>query len=180
VESPLAVPSLYHRVLGAQFESLPIVLQRFHDAPGGGRARGEFQVERTSGWLRRGLASVLRMPKEAMHVPVSLEVKIEGDRERWVRHFDGRRMETVQWASAGLLMESFAHTMFSSKLVVDGSWLRHEFQRAWLFGVPLPRFLSPYVEGTVNAGEDGWQVEVRISAPFLGELVHYGGWMSPD
>ncbi len=171
---------LYRRVLGARFDALPEVLRRFHDAPGGGRARGTLRVERASGPLRNALASLLRLPKSGEHVSVMLEVAIEGDRERWVRHFEGRRLETVQWARGDLLMESFGPTAFSSALVVDESCLHYEFRRAWLIGIPLPRQLAPLVDGRADAGDGGWNLTVRIEAPFVGKLVQYQGWVEPE
>lgn len=172
--------SLYRRILGARFEALPDVLRRFHDTPGGGRAHGTLQVERPEGRFRNALASLLGLPEAGRDVPVRLEVEVEGDRERWVRHLQGRRLETVQWARGGLLMERYGPTAFASALVIEGSCLRYEFRRAWVTGVRLPRRLSPRVDGRVDAGDGGWRVAVRIGAPCLGELVHYEGWVEPE
>ena len=177
---PMQHPSLYRRILGTRFEALPEVLRRFHEQPGGGRARGTFRVERNRGRLRDRLATLLEMPDPGSAVPITLEVVVEGDRERWIRGFGVRRMETVQWGRAGLLMEAYGRTTFSSELVVDGPWLRYEFRRAWYSGISLPRRLAPHVEGTVCAGLDGWRVDVRVAAPFVGWLVHYEGWIAPE
>ena len=172
--------SLYRRILGTRFDALPDVLRRFHDTPGGGRARGTLKVERAAGRLRNALASLLGLPKAGMGVPIRLEVEVEGDRERWVRHLQGRRLETVQWARGDLLMESFGPTAFSSELVVEGACLCYKFRRAWVVGILLPRRLAPVVDGRVDAGEGGWRVAVRVVAPFLGELVRYEGWVEPE
>src|SRR5439155_9631098 len=132
------------------------------------------------GWLRNGLASLLGMPQAGSDVPVQLQVVADGDRERWIRHFGGHRVETVQWARSDALMEAFGWMSFSSVLVADGSRLRYEFRRAWFAGIPIPRWLSPGVESDVEAGEAGWRVVVHIVAPFLGELVGYEGWVEPE
>jgi hypothetical protein len=176
----MATASLYRRLLGLQFDVLPPVLQRFHDQPGGGKAHGQFDVERNRGRIANILASLLKLPKAGRSVPISLEVITEGDRERWIRSFAGQIVETVQWASNNYLMESFGHTSFSSKLVVDGSRLCYQFHCAWYRGIRLPLFLSPCIKGVVEAGETGWIVDVRIAAPVLGWLVHYRGWIEPD
>jgi hypothetical protein len=176
----MASPSLYRRILGERFDALPEVLRRFHDAPGGGQARGTFRVERGAGRVRNALASLLGMPEAGTDVPIRLQVIVEGERERWVRHFHQRRLETVQWMRGDLLMEAFGSTTFSSALVIAGSCLRYEFRRAWVAGIPLPRGMAPFVDGNVDAGEGGWRVSVRIGAPFFGELVHYEGWIEPE
>jgi hypothetical protein len=94
----MASPSLYHRILGAQFDALPAVLRRFHDAKGGGRARGTLRVDRPAGRWRNALASLLGLPRAALVVPVQLRVVMQGERERWLRDFPGDRVETVAWA----------------------------------------------------------------------------------
>jgi Domain of unknown function (DUF4166) len=176
----VAVQSLYRRLLGDQLDTLPEVLRRFHDAPEGGRARATFQVERGAGRFRNAVASLLGMPRAGRDVPVRLEVRVDGDRERWVRHFPGRTVVTTQWAEGGLLIEAFGLTSFSSAVVVDRSSLCYEFRRAWFAGVALPAWLSPYVDGRVQAGDGGWNVVVHVFAPFLGEIVHYEGWVEPE
>lgn len=130
--------------------------------------------------MRNALASLLGLPAAGQNVSVRVEVKVEGDRERWVRQFEGRRVETVQWLHGGLLMESFGATTFSSSLAIEGPCLRYEFRRAWFAGIPLPRRLAPFVDGRVYAGDGGWRVAIRISAPLLGELVRYEGWVEPE
>jgi Domain of unknown function (DUF4166) len=176
----MASPSLYRRILGTRFDALPPVLRRFHGASEGGQARGRFRIERGTGRLRNALASLLGLPIAGSDVPVQLHVKVEGERERWIRDFGGHRVVTVQWAWNDVLMESAGLTSFSTALVIDGSRLRYLFLRAWFAGIPLPRWLSPSVESYVDAGETGWRVVVQIFAPFLGELVRYEGWIEPE
>jgi hypothetical protein len=171
---------LYQRVLGDRFKSLPEVLRRFHQTPGGGRAKGTFRVQRGQGWLRGALGAVLGMPRAGDDVPVALNVVVEGERERWVRRIGSSRMVTVQWARRGLLLEAFGPSSFSCELMIEGTSLRYEFRRAWFLGIPLPRRLSPIVEGRVDAGENRWRVDVRIVAPFLGEMVRYEGWIEQE
>jgi hypothetical protein len=173
-------PSLYRRILGARFDALPPVLRRFHDADGGGQARGTFQVGRGTGWLRNAIASILGLPRAGAEVPVRLCVTVDGDRERWTRDFGGHRVETIQWARGELLMEAIGPVHFSTALVLDGSRLTYEFRRTWFAGVPIPRWLSPGVDSYVDAGDAGWFVVVHVLAPFLGELVRYEGWIEPE
>jgi hypothetical protein len=176
----MAPPSLYRRILGARFEALPAVLRRFHDAGGDGRARGTFRIEQGPGWLRNGLASLVGLPRAGSDVPVRFRVVVEGDRERWIRDFDGHRVETVQWARGDTLMERAGYVRFACALVLDGSRLLYEFRGAWFAGIPIPHWLSPGVESYVDADDAGWRVVVRVLAPILGELVGYEGWVQPE
>jgi hypothetical protein len=89
-------------------------------------------------------------------------------------------MVTTQWAHHGFLMEAYGPTCFASALVLEGATLRYEFRRAWLGGVPLPRWLSPKIEGAVHGAAGGWQLEVHVAGPIVGMLVHYHGWIEPE
>jgi hypothetical protein len=172
--------SLYRRLLGSRFEALPEVLRRFHDSSGGGRARGTLEVERGSGWLRNVVASIWGLPRQGMSVPVRLEVVVDGEKERWSRYFPDHCLRSIQWDRGGLLVEAFGAGSFSCDLVIDGPCLRYEFRRAWLAGVLLPGWMAPRVDGRVFAGLTGWRVTVHFFVPFLGEIVHYEGWVEPE
>jgi Domain of unknown function (DUF4166) len=171
---------LYRRVLGDRFDTLPEVLKRFHGASGKSHARGTFRVKRRSGYLHNLVATLMGMPRAGENVPVHLEVVVEDDREIWLRHFPGQTLKSVQWARGNLLMERFGLGSFSSALEVRGSRVVYVFGRSWFLGVPVPARLAPFVDGYVDAGETGWLVVVHIFAPFLGEIVHYEGWVEPD
>ncbi len=146
--------SLYRRVLGSRFDELPAVLKRFHDAAGGGRARGVFRVVRGRGLLRNAVASLLGFPRAGANLAVVLEVVLEGDRERWCRRFPARTVVSTQWERDQLLIERFGLNSFSSSLKVDGADLVYEFRQAWLAGVPMPAWLSPRVLRARNRGRE--------------------------
>jgi hypothetical protein len=176
----MASQSLYRRILGPRFDALPGVLKKFHDSAVGCRARGILQVERGDGLFCNTFASHLGLPRAGNDVPVRLEVRVEGDRERWIRRFPDRNLVSTQWAAGALLMESVGLTSFASALVIDRSTLHYEFRRAWFAGIPLPTGLSPSVNGRVEANDTGWRVVVDVFAPFLGHIVKYHGRIEPE
>ena len=173
-------PSLYRRLLGTRFDELPGGLKRFHDADGGGRARGVFQVERGRGGLRNAIASLMGFPQAGVNVPVVLEVTAKGDRERWCRRFPSRTVASTQWERDQLLVEAFGPYSFSCSLELEGADLVYEFRRAWLLGVPLPSWFLPRAEGIASGDEKGWRVVVRILLPVLGEILRYEGQVEPE
>jgi hypothetical protein len=137
-------------------------------------------VARGPGPLRNLVAWLWGMPRQGSNVPVLLEVIVDGDKERWLRHFPDHCLKSIQWASGGLLIEAFGAGSFSSALVIDGPCLTYEFRRAWLAGIPVPGWFSPRVDGRVYAGETGWRVVVYFFVPLLGEIIHYRGWVEPE
>jgi hypothetical protein len=171
--------SLYRRVLGERFKTLPSVLQRFHSQPRGGCAIGTFEVVRAKGMLRNLLANFVGLPPSGCSVHVELETTVLADRERWTRSFNGKKVVTYQWQSDDCIMEKSGLFSFSSVLVLEGRTLSYVFRRGYLLGVPLPGFLSPRVSGAVDAEEQSWLVLVSVNAPILGELVRYSGVVRP-
>jgi hypothetical protein len=168
--------SLYRSVLGESFGLLPAELQRFHDQPDGVQGCGELEVRRGPGRLRGWLASLLGLPAAASRVPVTLEIRVEGGRERWIRHFGGHRLETVQWKREGLLVEAAGPLRFALELEAVPTGLRYESCGAWLFGLRLPRLLVPRITATemVRVGRE-IHIGVSVRGPLVGLLVAYEG-----
>jgi hypothetical protein len=136
-------PSLYRQVLGDAYGLLPAALQHFHEQPWGGRRSGDFEVRRGNGRLRNWLASLLGLPRAASSVPVTLQVVVEGDRERWIRTFGALRMETMQLNQNGLLVEAAGPMRFGFHLAADSTGLEYRTCRAWFWLFRLPRMLIP-------------------------------------
>lgn len=172
------MPTLYRRLLGEAFETLPPVLRRFHGLAGDKAARGVFSVTRGKGRLRSTLADLMRLPAHGARVAVRLRVVVEG--ERWVREFDGILFQTVQWARAGLLIETAGPLRFGFQVVASPEGLRFEQKRGWLYGLPLPRALTPQIRAEATAGEVSWTIDVRVAAPCVGLLARYYGEVTPE
>jgi Domain of unknown function (DUF4166) len=171
---------LYRRLLGDAFDRLPPVWRRFHDSPTGGSGSGTFRVTRGKGRLANLLANLGGLPRAGDAVPVRLRVVVEGERERWVREFPACRMETVQWARDGLLVEAVGPVRLGLRVQPEGEVLRFDVVRAWVLGVPVPRWLAPRASAVTVARDDAWEVDVSLAAPLLGLLVRYQGLLTPD
>jgi hypothetical protein len=173
------VPTLYRRLLAERFEMLPDVLRDFHGLPSGGVARGVLCVTRGKGRLCSALADRMRLPPHGARVAVRLRVVVEGERERWVREFDGILFQTVQWVHAGLLIETAGPLRFGFQVVASPEGLGFEQKRGWLYGLPLPRALTPQIWAEATAGEASWTIDVRVTVPFVGLLARYYGEVTP-
>jgi hypothetical protein len=172
--------SLYRRLLGPAFDTLPPALRSFHDVETEWRGRASFRVTRGKGVLRNLTAALGGLPPEGENVPLRLRVVAEGARERWIRHFGGHKLESVQWAQGGLMVESFRGMRLGFRLAVEGPALKLYPARAWLLGLPWPRFLAPRGTGVEVGQADGCAVVVRVELPLLGFLVQYEGLVVPD
>ena len=174
------MPSLYRRLLGPAFDTLPPTLRQFHDVETEWRGHARFRITRGRGWLRDLAARAGRLPPAGEDVPLRLRLVAEGERERWIRHFGGHKLESVQWAEGGLLVESFGALRLGFRLVVEPPALRLEPARAWLLGLPWPLALAPRGTGVEVGRDDGCAIVVRAEVPLLGLLVQYEGLVVAD
>lgn len=173
-------PSLYRCAAGETFDRLPAVLRDFHGRPAGGCAEGVLCITRGSGTLRGLCADLMRLPAAGAAVPVKLEVRGLANRERWTRDFGAHRLITEQWHRDGLLIEQAGPMRFGFRLTGDETCMVFDMQRSWLFGLPLPRFLSPRVDAVVTGhGSCAWWTVVNVRVPVFGQVVRYEGEMRP-
>ena len=84
--------------------------------------------------------------------------------ERWLREFGGHRLESVQWAEGGLLVESLGLVRLAFRLEVEGPALRLETVKVWVLGIRWPLVLAPRGSGVEIGQEDGCAIVARPSA----------------
>jgi hypothetical protein len=144
------------------------------------RGHARFRITRGKGLLRNLAAKIGGLPPPGEDVPVRLRIVAEGDGERWLREFGGHRLESVQRARGGLLVESFGAVTLGMRLVAEPPALRLEAVRAWFLGVPWPRLLAPHGTGVEVGRDDGCAIVATAFAPFLGEIVRYEGLVVAD
>jgi hypothetical protein len=84
--------SLFRRLLGAAFDSLPHPVQLLHEGRAELIASGRCDVERGSSLLSRLLAALTALPAEGRDVPVTVVIRADAERETWTRAFRGQRM----------------------------------------------------------------------------------------
>ena len=94
--------ALYRKLLGESFDELAPVLIRFHDLTEG-EAHGTLRITRGAGFVRRLIASLMRLPKAAECVPVQLRVEAAAGRETWIRRYGDLTMITRQWFPSRIL-----------------------------------------------------------------------------
>lgn len=170
--------TLYQRLLGQDFALLPPVLQQFHGQVNGGEASGNLMVERGRGALRPLAATLLRLPPQGA-VPLTLKVSVEGERERWIRHFGSHRLETLQWQEGEYLVEKTGAMEFVFRVTASRKGMVFSLVHNRIGGMRVPTLLSMPIHAAVNGYEGNWQVCVNINSILLGRLMTYAGEVTP-
>jgi hypothetical protein len=169
---------LYPQVMGDRWAALPDVIKRAHAA--GPPLHGSFQVRHGRRWLARTLARLLRVPRAAAEVPVTLRIEAGDATERWHRVFGNHPLMTRQRCGVpGHLHEQLGVLDLGFHLEAAGNELRYEqidarFRLGGL-SLPWPRWCRPHVSAVETAEPGGVRVSVDVTLPRLGLLVGYRG-----
>jgi len=173
------VPSLFARVLAADFASLPPSLRRLHD----GRAirvhHGEGEVRRGRGAGSRLCAALTRLPPEGTHA-VTVEIAADERGETWTRTFGTHRMRSRLWIDRAVLRERLGLVTFAFRLDADAVGLSWHVIGARMLGIALPLRWFADVCAREFAIDGRYAFEIHAALPLVGLLVSYTGWLDVD
>ena len=170
---------LYGVILGDAWQGLPQPIRDMHGAVETTATAGRARVEWGPSWAARMIATLLRLPRPADDVEVSVEFERANGVETWRRTFGEQRFVTVQYEGRGrfegLLCERFGPFVFGIALVANNGRLDLAMRRWSLFGIPLPRRLAPrgWTFEEVDNGRFRFHVEIALS--LVGLVIHYQG-----
>lgn len=176
---------LFRRVLGADWDLMPLAVRRMHEVgEGGGLASGRATVERSPGWFAWALSTAMGFPRSGVGVPLSVSFEPSGGGETWTRSFGGRRMRSRQvppgrraLADGPSVVERFGPVDVLLAVEADASGMTVTPVKAWFLGVPLPAFAVP--GGGGREMEDGGVFRVVVDVALLGRpVVRYDASLS--
>lgn len=170
-------PSLYERVMGAAFHTLPPALQAMHRPSRDAGAVGEAEVTGSRNAVGRAVAAIMRFPPPGRHA-LHVGFEVRRGTERWTRSFGDRSFASTLGAAHGRLVERFGPLRFRFDLVADGAGLSMRMLGWSAFGIPMPLIVAPRI--TAREWEDAgrFRFDVSIALPLVGPVVRYRGWLT--
>ncbi len=169
-------PSLYRRVLGDAFDTLPLAPRAMHSIIGVGGATGKGTVTRGRNPLARLIATIMRFPREGEH-DLHVLFEIADDHETWTRDFGGQRFHSRLSMAGGRLTEAFGPMCFHFDLPADVDGLTMLLRRWTAFGLPMPLWLAPRIAAREAQADGHFTFDVAIAFPLIGPIIHYNGWL---
>lgn len=173
--------NLYEEILGESYDAMSAPLQKLHRIGAGKTFKGRCRVTRGSNPLSHIVAALFGLPKASPDIPVKVVLTKDGHKEIWERFFDGKRMVSTQEAGRGkqsrLVIERFGPIAIHIAIIVeDGKQILKT--TGWsIFGLPLPKFLTPGGEVFEHEKDNRFNFHVDLVAPIFGRLVKYEGWL---
>jgi Domain of unknown function (DUF4166) len=173
--------TLFENATGRDWPLLPAPLRDLHQLADCRRWTGRARITRGEGLLARLTARLMRFPRAAADIPVTVTMTRDGPSEIWVRDFAGQRFRSLLRPASQGVTERFGPLTFQIDLTVRDGTLAYPVIRGWCLGVPMPRALLPLSE-TLEAvdGEGRASFDVALSHPLTGPIIRYRGWIQPD
>jgi hypothetical protein len=175
--------ALMRRALGARFAEMPRPLQEGHEVTESLLLTGRASVEGAGTWIGALVARIIGFPGTTSDVPVSVEMRADGDEEIWIRRF-GRvrfRSRLIARPGHGGVLERFGPLTFVLTLTASGAGLDLVIASGRIGPVPLPSWLVPRTAAKERVDAAGrFFFDVPIALPGIGLLVHYRGYLVPD
>ncbi len=162
---------MYRRHIGAAWDRLPDVVRRSHELPL--VARGTVDVRWGPGRAGRLLARALRMPPEGSGLPITMDMRPEGDRVLLVRTIGGATFPSQQAIVGDVVREWAGPATFDFRLEADAEWLVYRTVRTRIAGVPLP----VAVTAVVAPRGEGWHTRVTVEMRPGGRILEYDAYV---
>lgn len=156
--------------------ALPAVLARAH--VGHARLIGAVDVEH-GGPMASLIAAVSGLPPAGRNIPFSVSGDHWPDGVRWLRNFDGVRIDSGFEREGELLLERHWPFTFRFRLVVENARLSYRLQSVEFCSIALPLWMAPTIEAAEWDEEGRYGFSVEIGLPWLGRLVRYSGTLDP-
>lgn len=191
---PVAIPlypvPLYQRVLGPDFDRLPVMVRALHDVREKSTWTGRADVERGTSILCRVLAVLAGLPPTGEDQPLTVTFTPDNGAEVWHRAFGTTVFRTRQSAggqspgNTSVILETAGPPLLDLvrlhlKPYASADGLSLDLIAMRIIGIPVPRFLVPSVVTREYELDGRYRFEVEAEIKAWGRLVHYSGWLVP-
>lgn len=165
---------LYRRVMGDDFDTLPLEVRTMHGVLREGTAEGDAEVIGAANSIGRLIGNVMRFPPQGRY-PLRVRFIERDGVERWHRQFGSHGFASTLSQQGDALIECFGPLRFRFALLGDACGLRMKMSGWSLWRIPLPLTLAPRSNAREWADEGWFHFDVPIALPLIGRIVHYRG-----
>lgn len=166
---------MYERVMGADYDRLPLAVQRFHRLKGRTELHGWVEIHAPGSALARLVACCLGTPRSAGSGPLRFVLEAGPDMECWTRHFPAQTMTSRMRLLSGQIEEQLGAAQLTFNLAAVDGTLKMELARMRFLGVPCPKWLMPRIVAEETGSEDQIHFRVVAALALVGTVASYRG-----
>lgn len=169
---------LFQLALGADWDAMPEIWRDAHVLPSINFLRGRAEISRGRSLMSGIIGWVFRFPRAASDVPVTVRMEPIGSSEVWTRRFGDQSFRSVLRSSRpGHVKERFGLFEFEMAVPVAREAMTMPVTHGWFCGIPMPRWTLPLSQTREFIKDNRFHFDVKLSAPWVGLIVHYEGWL---
>jgi hypothetical protein len=166
--------ALFPSRLGAAFAFLDPDLQWVH----GGESRdlsGTVTVQRGTSLIAKALSALTTMPPTLHNAPIRIRIDVLGDKERWIRTYDGRHvMSSTLHKDGGTLVERVGPAALTFRVVERDTGMDWQLQRVSMLRLPLPAAWFE-ISARVDMQQGRYHFLIDSAVRGVGRIVRYEG-----
>lgn len=175
--------SLYQLLLGREYADLPPTLQKIHSSIPKGEVRECYGISKVTigrNILAKLLVRIMGLPREKERIPLKVCFQEVRDVEVWTRDFDGISFQSKQWKKDQFLYEQVSLMTLIFKVAYKDHQLCLDLQNLLFCKIPIYKIYPVKVIGREWEYEGKFHFLVRITAPFIGLIMEYQGYLKVD
>lgn len=120
------------------------------------------------------------MPEPVADASLQVEIRRDGDKEIWTRHFPDACLKS-HLSPSPRWPDAFAERLGGARLVfgfaVEDAQLRWVTRDVRFLGVPLPLRWFDGIDARCSEREGRYRFDIAVRLPLVGLLVAYAGWL---
>ncbi|MFA0809810.1 DUF4166 domain-containing protein [Microbulbifer epialgicus] len=166
--------NIISRNMGDSYKKLSPIIREVHN--GKKVIEGVVRVER-GGLIANIICALFGFPKQNRECTLRVECHHLNDTILWVRNFDGLILSSQFSSNGDLLFEKMGPLrMYFYPVETDGS-LGYRFVKTSIFGIPLPKLLSPKIVAKEYEVNGAYWFDVKVTMSAVGKVLAYSGEM---
>jgi hypothetical protein len=158
--------------MGESFNKLSPLLQNAH--LGKKRLFGSAQVKRGN-IFARCICNLFGFPKQNLQTSLRVDCTHQTDLMIWERDFDGLKMTSHFSMQGEFLKECLGPLVMLFKAVEVNGALYYQYIKTRLWGIPIPKLLSPQVIASEKEVEGFYHFSVEVKMFMIGMVISYSG-----
>ena len=160
--------------MGPSFNRLSPILRRVHT--GSQNIEGLVKIERGN-ILANIICNIFRFPKASDACILKVECHHTPTDLLWIRNFSGHIMKSSFSRRRNNLIEKLGPLDLMFSATEKNGSLNYNFFSKKLFGIPIPKILSPNIYALEYESNGEYNFKVQVKMLLIGPVLSYGGIM---